>query len=316
MVGGSTLVDMPSDETPAPSPSTPAAARRKELGSFLRARREKVTPAQAGLPDLGRRRTPGLRREEVAQLAGIGTTWYTWLEQGRASGVSDQVLDAVARVLRMTAAERRHLAVLAGRAPVKCAPLLEVRPEHTALLEQLLPFPAAVQSDTYDLVASNRSYRYLFGDLDALPPEDRNCAWLLFTHPAWRGALPAEDEVLPDIVARLRVRHAEHRGRGRIDELVTRLQGASKDFARLWERGDVADDRSRLRRYDSPRAGLLTVHFQSLWLDVDRGARMVVMVPADDLTRERITRLAAQVAEEPAWTVAPDAAAESAALVG
>jgi len=299
-----------------PVPDAEASAtRRKELGAFLRARREKVTPQQAGLPGSGRRRTPGLRREEVAQLAGIGTTWYTWLEQGRATGVSDQVLDAVARVLRMTAAERRHLAVLSGRAPAKRTPLMEVRPENTALLEQLLPFPAAVQTDAYDLIAANRTYRHLFRDLDALPVEDRNCAWLLFTDPGWRGALPDEDEVLPDIVARLRGRHAEHRGRGRVDELVTRLRGTSEDFARLWERGDVADDRSRLRRYHSPRAGLLTVHFQSLWLDPDRGSRIVVMVPADDLTRERLVRLAAAVAEDPAWT-APLAAADGASLVG
>ncbi|GAB4095012.1 hypothetical protein GCM10028787_04870 [Brachybacterium horti] len=116
-------------------------------------------------------------------------------------------------------------------------------------------------------------------------------------------------------MARLRGRHAEHRGRGRVDELVTRLQGTSEDFARLWERGDVADDRSRLRRYRSPRAGLLTVHFQSLWLDPDRGSRIVVMVPADDLTRERLVRLAAAVAEDPAWT-APLAVADGASLVG
>ena len=145
-----------------------SAERRKQLGAFLRARRERVTPEQVGLPPLGRRRTPGLRREEVAQLSGIGTTWYTWLEQGRATGVSDQVLEAVARVLRMTEAERNHLFVLADRAPSKAAPLMALRPEHTALLEQLLPFPAAVQTDAYEIVASNRA--------DPIPLQRPRCA--------------------------------------------------------------------------------------------------------------------------------------------
>ncbi|MGO1355506.1 helix-turn-helix transcriptional regulator [Brachybacterium tyrofermentans] len=279
-----------------------SAERRKQLGAFLRARRERVTPEQVGLPPLGRRRTPGLRREEVAQLSGIGTTWYTWLEQGRATGVSDQVLEAVARVLRMTEAERNHLFVLADRAPSKAAPLMALRPEHTALLEQLLPFPAAVQTDAYEIVASNRAYRYLFSDLDALPVQDRNCAWLLFTDPVWRGSLPDETLVLPDIVARLRARRAEHRGEPSWDELVDRLLTHSADFRALWDRYEVADDQPRVREYDSPHAGHLTVHFQSLWIDLDRGTRLISMVPADDVTRERLERFSALLEAAPAWT--------------
>lgn len=286
-----------------------SAARRKQLGAFLRARREKVTPDQVGLPPMGRRRTPGLRREEVAQLAGIGTTWYTWLEQGRATGVSEQVLEAVARVLRMSEAERHHLFVLADRAPVKHAPLMTLRPEHTALIEQLLPFPAAVQTDAYEIVASNRIYRYLFGDLDALPVGDRNCAWLMFTDPIWRGSLVDEDIVLPEIVARLRARRAEHRGEPRWDALVERLLTHSEDFRALWESYEVADDRPRLRQYGSPHAGHLEVHFQSLWIDPDRGSRIIVMVPADETTRERLERFATLIEAAPAWTAREDAVA-------
>lgn len=289
-----------------------SAARRKQLGAFLRARREKVSPDQVGLPPLGRRRTPGLRREEVAQLAGIGTTWYTWLEQGRATGVSEQVLEAVARVLRMSEAERHHLFVLADRAPVKQAPLMTLRPEHTALLEQFLPFPAAVQTDDYEIVASNRMYRYLFTDLDALPVGDRNCAWLMFTDPVWRGSLVDEELVLSEIVARLRARRAEHRGEPRWDALVERLRTHSEDFRALWETYEVADERPRLRQYVSPRAGHLDVHFQSLWLDPDRGTRIFVMVPADGTTRERLERCAALLEAAPAWTARDDVAASRA----
>ncbi len=289
-----------------------SAERRKQLGAFLRARREKITPGQAGLPPLGRRRTPGLRREEVAQLAGIGTTWYTWLEQGRATGVSEQVLEAVARVLRMSEAERHHLFVLADRAPFRQAPLMTLRPEHTALLEQLLPFPAAVQTDAYEIVASNRMYRYLFSDLDALPADERNCAWLMFTHPAWRGSLVDEDLVLPDIVARLRARRAERRGDPRVDSLLERLLARSEDFRAMWETLEVADERPRLRQYVSPHAGHLDVHFQSLWLDPERGTRIIVMVPADGTTRERLERFAALLEAAPSWTAREDVTASRA----
>lgn len=289
-----------------------SAARRKQLGAFLRARREKVSPDQVGLPPLGRRRTSGLRREEVAQLAGIGTTWYTWLEQGRATGVSEQVLEAVARVLRMSEAERHHLFVLAHRAPAKQAPLMTLRPEHTSLLEQLLPFPAAVQTDSYEIVASNRMYRYLFSDLDALPVGDRNCAWLMFTDPVWRGSLVGEELVLAEIVARLRARRAEHRGETRWDALVERLRTHSEDFRALWETYEVADERPRLRQYDSPLAGHLDVHFQSLWLDPDRGTRIITMVPADGTTRERLERSAALLEAAPPWTARYDVAASRA----
>ncbi|WP_114853519.1 helix-turn-helix transcriptional regulator [Brachybacterium sp. YJGR34] len=284
-------------------------ARRKELGAFLRARREAVTPQQAGLPDLGRRRTPGLRREEVAQLAGIGATWYTWLEQGRAAGVSDQVLEAVARVLRLSEAERRHMLVLADRSPALPEPPLTLGPEHLAVLEQLLPFPAAIQDDAYEIVATNRAYRFLFSDLDAYPVQERNCAWLMFTDPVWRGSLVEEERVLPEIVGRLRAHRAEHHGGPRWSELVERLSARSEDFRQLWGQREVADEGSRLRAYRSPRAGLLSVHFQSLWIDPRRGTRLVVMSPADTATRERLERHAALLEAAPAWTAREGVAA-------
>jgi len=283
-------------------------ARSRELGSFLRARRERVSPSEVGFPAGGARRTPGLRREEVAQLAGVGVTWYTWLEQGRAAGASDQVLGAVARVLRMTEAERHHMFVLAGRTPTKAAPPMTLRPEHVAVLEQLLPFPAAVQADGYEITAANRAYRFLFSDLDEVVPDDRNCAWLMFTDPVWRGSLVDEDQVLPDIVARLRTHLAEHRGEERWERLIARLRSGSADFRALWETYEVADERPSIRRYRSPRAGALNVHFQSLWLDSARGSRVIVMSPADDATRVRLERYASLLEAAPAWTAREDAA--------
>ncbi|MEL7977542.1 helix-turn-helix transcriptional regulator [Isoptericola sp. F-RaC21] len=284
---------------------------RAALGGFLRERRGRVTPGDVGLPASGRRRTPGLRREEVAQLAGVGVTWYTWLEQGRAKNVSDQVLEAVARVLRLDDAEHRHLMVLAGREPaVAPAAGTPVRPEHLAVLERLLPYPAALQTDAYDLLASNRTYRYLFDDLDARPAGDRNCAWLMFTHPRWRGSLVDDEDVLRDIAGRLRGKEPEYREDPRWRTLLARLREASPDFVRLWDAYDVAGDRTQLRRYDSPRAGRLDVHFQSLWLDRARGDRIIVMTPADEDSRQRLERLDTLVGAAPSVTTADDAASE------
>ncbi|MFF7328496.1 helix-turn-helix transcriptional regulator [Streptomyces sp. NPDC090306] len=282
---------------------TSSTPDRGALGAFLRDRRARVTPGDVGLPAGGRRRTPGLRREEVAQLAGVGVTWYTWLEQGRAKNVSDQVLDAVARVLRLDAAEHRHLMVLAGRGTAtEPGPPVDLRPEHTAVLAKLLPYPAAVQTDCYDLVAANRAYRYLFADLDAYPVEERNCAWLMFTEPSWRDSLVDEDAVLREITARLRAREPEHRDDPRWNALLARLRRRSPDFVRYWESYEVVGDRTQFRRYRSPRVGALDVQFQSLWLDRARGDRIVVMTPADTATLQRLERLDSLVGAAPAWT--------------
>jgi len=296
---------------------TPTTTDRAALGAFLRERRGRVGPGEVGLPAGGRRRTPGLRREEVAQLAGVGVTWYTWLEQGRARNVSDQVLDAVARVLRLDDAERRHLMVLAGREPaVAGGPVMQVRPEQLAVLARLLPYPAAIQTDSYDLVAANRAYRYVFDDLDARPPEERNCAWLMLTDPRWRGSLVDGEDVLRDIAARLRGKEPEHRGDPRWAALLDRLRATSDDFVRLWESYDVAGDRTQLRRYRSERVGRLDVHFQSLWLDRTRGERIIVLTPADDATGQRLERLDALVGAAPAVTARDGIAALAAGAPG
>lgn len=289
---------------------TTSSDRARELGVFLRTRRERVAPGDVGLPPGGRRRTPGLRREEVSQLAGVGVTWYTWLEQGRASGVSDQVLEAIARVLGMSATERHHMLVLSGRMPeTPQAPPMALRHEQTTVLARLLPFPAAVQTDAYDIIACNRAYRFLFTDLDAYPIDERNCAWLMFTDPEWRSAIVDEGVVLPEITAKLRARRAEHRGEARWDRLLDGLHARSDDFVRLWGEYEVTDDRTQLRRYRSPRAGRIDVHFQSLWLDRDRGERIIVMTPADKRTDERLVRLDALVSAAPEWTARDDAIA-------
>src|SRR5689334_19482042 len=164
-----------------PAGASDAQQRRRELAAFLRSRRERLTPAEVGLPAGGRRRTPGLRREEVASLAGVGMTWYTWLEQGRDINASDQVLAALARTLRLDPHEQAHLFTLAG-VPVAGASSDDqvISPEIRAVLDQLHPYPAYVTNGRYDLLAYNRAYTALLGNLDALPFLERNTLWILF----------------------------------------------------------------------------------------------------------------------------------------
>src|SRR5262245_10658297 len=175
----------PLSETP-PSEAGPrdarlpdiAAVRRRELAGFLRSRRERIAPEQVGLPPASRRRTPGLRREEVATLAGVGVTWYTWLEQGRDINASSQVLDSVARTLLLDPHERDHLFRLAevpdGTVPHDC---LSAPGEIQVLLDQLVPYPACVRNARYDVLAFNSAYEQLMGPLADVPFEDRNSLW-------------------------------------------------------------------------------------------------------------------------------------------
>jgi transcriptional regulator with XRE-family HTH domain len=188
--------------------------RRRELAAFLRSRRERIGPEQVGLPPTRRRRTPGLRREEVAQLAGVGVTWYTWLEQGRDINPSAQVLDAVARTLRLDTHERSHLFTLAGLPDTAIATIaLEcdaLCPTAQLLLDQLEPFPACVVNARWDLLAFNRAYASIFDGLETMPIEDRNCLWLAFTDPSWRAAIVDWEEGVARLVAQYRAAMAEY----------------------------------------------------------------------------------------------------------
>src|SRR3954452_17480605 len=183
-----------------PSPRADVAdadeLRRRELAEFLRSRRERIPPELVGMTHTGGRRTPGLRREEVAQLSGVGVTWYTWLEQGRDIHVSEQVLTAIARTLMLDRDERTHLFTLAGATDQSVAKeCAAVSPQLHALLAKLDPFPGCVISGKYDVLAYNRAYNNLITDFDELPAEDRNCMWLSFTDPLWKQVVVDWDDM-------------------------------------------------------------------------------------------------------------------------
>ncbi|HEY1917520.1 MAG TPA: helix-turn-helix transcriptional regulator [Streptosporangiaceae bacterium] len=268
--------------------------RRQELGAFLRSRREAITPAQVGLPQGGRRRTPGLRREEVAYLAAVGVTWYTWLEQGRDITVSGQVLEAISRVLMLDPDERSHLFTLAGggeqEMQKECQSLL---PSIQVILDQLDPFPACVLNARFHILAFNRAYGELIVDLAALSFEARNTLLLCFTNPQWRAAIVDWEESAGRMVANLRAAMAEHVAEPAWKTLVGRLIAVSSEFAVMWERHEVRGPENRTKHLINPKVGLLHLDYTNLWAGPRLGTRLVTYTPADPETQTCLEKLAA-----------------------
>lgn len=266
--------------------------RRHELAAFLRSRRERIPPEQVGLPRGTRRRTPGLRREEVAQLSAVGVTWYTWLEQARDIQVSVQVLDSLARSLMLDASERAHLFQLAGATdPTPAARCPSVTPALREVLRALEPIPACVQNSRYDILAYNRTYARLLGDLDAIPPEDRNCMLLVHTNSDWRAAIVHLEDSQRLMAARLRAAMAGHLGEPAWKMLLKRLKTVSPEFRENWERYEVVGTRTKTKEFLNPYVGHLTLEHTDLWLGPEAGARMITYSPKNEETRERLERL-------------------------
>ncbi|MEV6482458.1 helix-turn-helix transcriptional regulator [Streptomyces sp. NPDC051576] len=274
------------------TPQTASTIRRHELAAFLRHRREHIAPEQVGLPRGTRRRTPGLRREEVAQLAAVGVTWYTWLEQARDIQVSVQVLDALARTLLLDPSERAHLFQLAdANDPRPATECPVVTPALRAMLDQLDPIPACLQNGRYDILAYNRTYGMLLCDLDAVPPEDRNCMILSYTHEEWRSSIVHLEKSQRLMAARFRGSMAEHLADPTWKTLLKRLRTESPEFCEVWDRHEVMGASPRRKEFRNTHVGRITVDHTDLWLGPARGPRMVTYAPADEESRERLERL-------------------------
>ncbi|HEY1566343.1 MAG TPA: helix-turn-helix transcriptional regulator [Solirubrobacteraceae bacterium] len=249
-------------EAPALDPSLILSAtedrRREELADFLRKRRAHLKPEDVGLPSGGRRRTPGLRREEVAHLAGVGATWYTWLEQGRDVRASLDVLEAISRALRLTPAERTHLVLLGrGEIPPPCKTDEKVAPEVKRLIHNLGTSPAYVLGRRWDYLVWNSATRALFGNLDDVPRGARNHLWMHFMDPARREMLPDWTPSARLMAAKFRADHARHIGDPSFEELVAKLRKSSAEFCKLWGKHEVAQSGSGRRTIHHPVAGTL-----------------------------------------------------------
>ena len=233
--------------------------RREELADFLRRRREQIQPEAVGLPNGGRRRTPGLRREEVAQLAGVGATWYTWLEQGRDVRASMEVLESISRALRLTPAERTHL-ILLGRgqeAPPCKAPAERVSPSLRRLIEHLGPSPAILLGRRWDYLAWNSAACAVFGNFESIPRAARNQLWLIFMDPARRELFPDWERGARLAVAKFRADSARHIGDPSFEELIQALRQRSPEFCKAWKRHEVARSGEGRKELHHPTAGEL-----------------------------------------------------------
>ncbi|WP_432497732.1 helix-turn-helix domain-containing protein [Kineococcus gypseus] len=269
---------------------------RRELGSFLRSRRERLRPQDVGLPPGPRRRTPGLRREEVAVLAHISTEYYVRLEQGRAPRPSGEVLAGIAGALRLTDAESGHLHLLAGTAPLRTAlHRRDVRPSVLALLQRLPGTAAVVLSAAFEVLAWNDLAAALMEDFAPLTPRERNLARKAFLGPA--GARPQPygisdaAEFRFGVVRDLRAALARYPADPAVAALVEELRAGSADFARLWERHDVQATPVLTKTFRHPVVGDVTVDCDALLLDESDQHLVLHTAPAGSRSAEALAFL-------------------------
>jgi len=251
------------------------------LGAYLRNRRTKLDPAAFGLP-IGRRRTAGLRREEVAQRANISPTWYTWLEQGRGGRPSADVLDRIARALTLTAVEREHLFLLGlGHPPeVRYRSGDPITPRLQRLLDVLTHSPAIVRTATWDVVAWNRAAAAVLTDYGALAPEQRNILRLIFHDARVRAAQPHWEAVARFVVATFRIDAARAGADAEVARLVADLSQSSPEFAAMWRDNNVQTHGDGLKQLRHPRLGPITLEYSAFAVDGRPDLSLIVYNPA------------------------------------
>ncbi|HEX6536849.1 MAG TPA: helix-turn-helix transcriptional regulator [Gemmatimonadaceae bacterium] len=267
--------------------------RASELADFLRDRRSRIPPESAGFSRGRRRRTRGLRREEVALLAGVSVTWYTWLEQARPIRVSEGTLDALARALRLAPEERAHIFLLAlGRPPADPpAPPDSAPPELRRLLERVGPVPAYIMGPCWELLASNTAADAVFG-LDALGPGDRNMLWYMFGHPDARRRIVRWEASAQRVLARFRAATARVVEDPRVTALVERLVAASAEFAAWWPRHDILGRPGCRKEIVHPDVGELVFEHSTLLANDPPDLQVVFYTPLDEAdTAVKVRRL-------------------------
>lgn len=272
-----------------------AVSESSALGAFLRARRDGLSPADVGLPDSGRRRTPGLRREEVAALAGVSIDYLVRLEQGRDVNPSPSVLMAIGEALQLTPEDRRHLFHLTkvSSSPEVCqslgAPQREVTPGVQLVLDRLAPTPAFVLDGQYDVVAWNATWEQLVGPIGLLDGPVPNLARFTFLHPRAREAYPDWEAVADDQAHGLRSAAPMWTGQDDFDRLVADL-GTDAGFAARWASHRVAAKRGTVKRLVHPEVGELRLAHEVLQVPEPADLRVVVWLPVDAATDEAIRR--------------------------
>ena len=252
---------------------------REELGTFLRSRRERLTPQQVGLPSSPRRRTAGLRRSEVAQMAGISTSWYSWLEQGRVR-TSEQVLRSLARVLRLDAAETAHVLSFVESGPKRRKPSRSVSRNLASLVDALTPNPTVVIDPHWDMLAWNPGYAALLTDPARLPPRHRNLLWLVFRWPPCRQLLVNWESEARTLLGQFRANAARHPDDPRFAE-IARAVVEDPDGARWYERRETAAYHPAIRHFRHPIVGDLRLRYVKLAAVDEPGHHLLTYLPDD-----------------------------------
>ena len=262
-----------------------------QLGTYLKDRRSKLDPAALGFP-MTRRRTPGLRREEVAQRANVSATWYTWLEQGRGGAPSTDVLNRISRALMLTTVEREHLFLIAlGHPPeVRYQATEGISPRLQRVLDALEFSPAFVKTVTWDLVAWNRAASALFGH-DALGPEQRNILRRIFLDPQARAAQLDWQSVARFAVAAFRADTVRAGASANVEALVDELRRLSPEFKVMWRENDVRSHGEGIKQLRHPVAGLLALEYSAFSIDGRPDLSLVIYNPATPKDVNRIREL-------------------------
>lgn len=262
------------------------------LGTYLKNRRTKLDPASFGLAG-GRRRTAGLRREEVAQRANISTTWYTWLEQGRGGKPSADVLERIARALALTEVEREHLFLLGlGRAPeVRYRGGDPITPRLQRLLDVLTYSPAIVRTATWDVVAWNRAAAAVLTDYGALPPDQRNVLRLIFCDPRVRAAQAEWESVARFVVSAFRIDAARAGADAEVAPLVAELCRSSPEFASMWRDSDVQTHGDGIKHLRHPQLGPIALEYSAFAVDGRPDLSLIVYNPATPADRKLVATL-------------------------
>lgn len=257
--------------------------RRKELADFLRTRRLRLSPQELGLQvDTSRRRTPGLRREEVASLSGISLPWYTALEQGRDIQVSEQVLESLVRTLRLNKDERNHLRVLANHSTVSKRTENEtLSPSLQQILDRLGTYPAYIIDKRWNLLAWNKITSSLCGDFNRMAEIERNILWRVFTMEHEKKRIVNWENVATSMVAHFRSRYAMYINDSWYQELVGRLWDRSEEFRLLWGRHEVSGSLEGDKVVRHPKAGLLTFRYNTFPLSENSDLLMRVYTPVE-----------------------------------
>ncbi len=260
----------------------PRSPRRAQLGEFLAARRRAQGRAELGLPPTRRRSDSGLSREEVAALAGISVSWYTWLEQGREINASHQVLGAVARVLQLTEAETEYVLSLAAPGQESAPPRSERSPEHLQRLVDALPFPAFIVATDWAIVGWNGGYEQLYGSIATIPDAERNLLHLVYTDPRLREMLPDWERDSRSFLAEFRAESGVRLGSDRHRAVVDTLLQRSDDFRKQWVEHAVERFKSRRRSFVHPEAGPLEFEHHRLVPSDASDLHVVMYVPVPE----------------------------------